>query len=85
MKDELGEAMGPPRVFAQGSDQPGICMTRSIGDLIAKEVGIISEPTITQFKYNPDIDEILIIGSDGLWDALEGHDAVNFVQKYRDR
>ena len=60
-------------------------MTRSIGDLIATDLGVIAEPTITKFTYNPDLDEMIIIGSDGLWDALEGHDAVNFVQKYREK
>ena len=29
--------------------------------------------------------EVLILASDGLWDAMDHIDAVNFVQKFRDR
>lgn len=85
IKTKLGEEMGPIRVWKAGFDFPGICMSRSIGDTTAESIGVISEPTINHYTYNPDCDEVLIIGSDGLWDALHGLDVVNFVQKYRDR
>ena len=83
MRNKMGEDIGPLRVYKKGFDYPGICMTRSIGDFAAREVGLVSEPTIDHYTYNPEADEVLIIGSDGLWDAIEGLDAVNFVQKYR--
>lgn len=79
-----GQESGPLRVYKKGTQFPGICMTRSIGDTVARDVGVISEPSINHYKYNQEADEVLIIGSDGLWDALKGIDAVNFVQKYRD-
>jgi integrin-linked kinase-associated serine/threonine phosphatase 2C len=37
--------VGPYRVW-QDDEGPGIAMTRSLGDLAAKKIGLISEPEI---------------------------------------
>ena len=38
-----GQQVGPPRVWAD-EEGPGIAITRSLGDLEAKRIGLISEP-----------------------------------------
>lgn len=76
---------GPLRAFKRGTKVPGICMTRSIGDMMATEIGVISEPSINTYKYNADSYEVLILATDGLWDVMEDLDAVNFVEKFRHR
>ena len=39
MKNEFGAYVGPFRVWARGTDYPGLAMSRSIGDFKAKSVG----------------------------------------------
>ena len=71
------------RVYKPQEDYPAIAMARSLGDSIASEIGVIHEPTVERFSYNPYEDEVLILASDGLWDVVSPNEAVNFVQKYR--
>jgi len=40
MKDENGKLVGPYRVWLANEDLPGLAMSRSIGDQIAKDIGI---------------------------------------------
>ena len=46
LKNELGEYIGPYRVWAKNGDYPGLAMSRSIGDLKGKNIGIIPDPGI---------------------------------------
>jgi len=71
--------MGPARVWHKDINVPGLAMSRSIGDLIAKNLGVISIPIVTTHNYRPDIDQFLVVGSDGLWDVMSNIEAVNFV------
>jgi hypothetical protein len=48
--------MGPARVWHKDINVPGLAMSRSIGDLIAKNLGVISIPIVTTHNYRPDID-----------------------------
>lgn len=38
------ELLGPLRVWAKAEEYPGLAMTRSIGDDVAKRLGVIPEP-----------------------------------------
>jgi hypothetical protein len=42
--DTDGEPIGPARVWLKDENIPGLAMSRSMGDLIAHEVGVIAEP-----------------------------------------
>lgn len=39
-----GEPIGPARVWLRDENIPGLAMSRSMGDMIAQGVGVISEP-----------------------------------------
>jgi serine/threonine protein phosphatase PrpC len=52
IKDELGEGVGPYRVWARGQDYPGLAMSRSIGDLNAKNIGTIPNPGILEYNLS---------------------------------
>ena len=52
MKNELGEGCGPYRVWLKGKDYPGLAMSRSIGDLKGKEIGVIPNPGIYEYDLN---------------------------------
>ena len=36
--------MGPARVWLKNENIPGLAMARSIGDLVAQQAGVISDP-----------------------------------------
>ena len=83
LKNELGEEIGPLRIFQKEKDNmlPGISMTRSIGDSIAKTLGVTFEPEI--FKYELDInDKVIIIGSDGFWAYMNNDEVINLIGEY---
>jgi serine/threonine protein phosphatase PrpC len=42
--DEYGGESGIKRVWKKKSDQPGLAMSRSIGDVLAHSIGVIAEP-----------------------------------------
>ena len=69
MKNEYGFSIGPYRVYIQGTNFPGLAMSRSIGDLKAKTVGVIPLPGIMEYNVNNFI-KYIIICSDGVWDHL---------------
>ena len=60
---------GPYRVFEKGKNYPGIALSRSIGDLIAKKIGVISEPEIIENDICCD-SLGCVIGSDGIWEFI---------------
>ncbi len=45
-------------------------MTRSLGDFVAKSVGVTSEPEIKVFSNICDTDKAIVIASDGIWDRI---------------
>lgn len=83
IRNELGEEIGPFRVFDKEKDSilPGISMSRSIGDSVAKNLGVIFKPEI--FKYDlKRNDKFLIIGSDGFWIYISNEEAIDIIGKY---
>ena len=73
LKDSMGERAGPFRVFKPGKDYPGLAMSRSIGDAIAKKMGVIAKPGIIEHNLNGGI-KFIVLGSDGIWEFLSNED-----------
>ena len=78
-KNEFGEYIGPYRVYAPGKDYPGLAMSRSIGDLIGKKLGITSEPGITEYFIGNNT-KFFVLCSDGVWEFLN-NDKVRDIGK----
>lgn len=76
-----GNPVGPYRVWAD-DEGPGIAMTRTLGDLQAKRIGLISEPEIQHIELNPKQDKFIVIGSDGIWDVMTSGEVCGFVDAY---
>ena len=81
--DEQGRKIGPYRVWKPNTNGPGIAMSRSIGDTIGSDLGVISEPVLTDYTVNWDADLFMVAASDGVWDVMENNDVVRFIEKYR--
>jgi len=62
-------------------DKPGLAMTRSLGDIIAKKIGVISEPDIFEYEIKQN-DKFIVIASDGIWEYLTNEEVVNIISSY---
>lgn len=81
--NDLGQPIGPYRIWKRKGNFPGLAMSRSIGDKIAHEIGVISLPIVNSFKILLPYDKFIIIASDGLWDSMDNFEAINLVEKFR--
>ena len=74
-----GVPEGPLRVWAGDSDQwPGLAMSRSIGDLVAHQLGVIATPDVVAHDLERG-DEFIVLASDGIWDQLDPEEALGIV------
>ena len=69
IKNEFGIGIGPYRVWSKGEKFPGLAMSRSIGDLKSKNIGIVPDPGIFEYDLN-NVTKYIVICSDGVWDYL---------------
>lgn len=76
-QDEIGNPIGPHRVWLGNEDLPGLAMSRSFGDEVAASVGVTAFPEILEANYT-DKDKFIILASDGLWEFIESHEVRNF-------
>ena len=54
-------------------------MTRSLGDLVAKTVGVTCQPEISIQSTNKA--KAIVMASDGLWDRLTNNDVALIVRQ----
>ena len=71
----------PFRVWKKGCDYPGLSLSRSLGDKIAEEIGVISEPEFIEIEINR-FSKYIIMGSDGLFEYLSNNEIVETSKKY---
>ena len=75
-------SFGIYRVWDKNGIYPGLAMSRSIGDYVAKGLGIICEPDFYELNLiNNDILAV-ILSSDGLWDILNKNQIEKIVKEY---
>lgn len=60
-------------------------MTRSIGDLVAKTVGVTYEPEIKIFANLNDCDRAVVIASDGIWDRIPNEEMTEVIKEYYEK
>lgn len=70
----------PHRVFMKGSYLPGLAMSRSLGDLLAHQVGVSHEPDVREDQLTED-SQLLLICSDGVWEFISNERAIELVTK----
>ena len=83
MPDENGKPVGPYRVFKPNTNGPGLAMSRSIGDTIGTDLGVIPDPVLTKHTMTWEDDLFMICASDGIWDVIENDEVVAFLERYR--
>lgn len=82
--DTNGNRIGPYRVWEANSNSPGLAMSRSLGDVIGKQIGVIATPLCTKHEIR-DGDSFVVLASDGIWDVMDNEDVVNFVECFRSK
>ena len=79
--DKNDEEVGPYRVWGKTQEKgPGLAMSRSIGDGIAKKLGVLGEPDIYEYNLNEN-DKFIICATDGVWEYLSNEEAMNAVKE----
>ena len=81
IRDEYGQGVGPFRVWAGEEDYPGLAMSRSIGDLRGKTVGIIPNPGILEYDLNKTT-KFIIACSDGVFEYLTNEKVKDLGKKF---
>ena len=71
----------PYRVWAKGEDYPGLAMSRSIGDMDAKKVGVIPNPQIVEYTIDF-FSKYMLLASDGIWEFISNEEAMRIGNKY---
>ncbi|OMJ93020.1 hypothetical protein SteCoe_4101 [Stentor coeruleus] len=81
--NDIGNPIGPYRVWKRRGSLPGLAMSRSLGDRLAHEIGVISVPVVNCFEFYPALDQFIVVASDGVWDVMENIEVINLVDKFR--
>ena len=58
-------------------------MSRSVGDVLAKKAGVVAEPEVTQFVFDPQdslhlLPRYVVLASDGIWDVMSNEQVAEF-------
>ena len=73
---------GPFRVWFKGKNFPGLAMSRSIGDNIAKTIGVINEPDINIYNANALNVKAIVLATDGVWEFMNNNRIRDIVIEY---
>jgi len=73
-----GEELGPMRVWLKDLEVPGLAMSRSIGDDISQQVGVISVPEVFRHEVHP-TDEYAVWATDGVWEFLSNQEVADII------
>ena len=84
---ELGENIDedgdPPRVWHPTMDYPGTAFTRSLGDALAEDLGVIADPEIVTRELEEG-DNIIVLASDGVFEFLTNQSVIDICAKFDD-
>ncbi|CAI2365044.1 unnamed protein product [Moneuplotes crassus] len=70
------------RIYVRARMYPGLSISRSLGDALAHEIGVVSTPDI--IEYNTGSDLFLVHGSGGLWDLLSAEEVAELATSYQE-
>jgi len=71
------------RVCMRGSHFPGLAMSRALGDLVARDLGVLSQPEVRVGVPFPPGSQ-LVVASDGVWETMPAEDGARCLSSSRD-
>ena len=76
---------GPSRIYIMDDDTPGLAVSRAFGDWVAATVGVICIPEVLVHEINEsNQDQVIILGSDGIWEFITNERAVEIYAESKD-
>ena len=81
MVDEDNIGVGPYRIWIKGEQYPGIAMSRSIGDMDAKTVGVIPNPQFIEYTLNSK-SKYMLVCSDGIFEFISNEEVMNIANTF---
>ena len=69
------------KIYVRARMYPGLTISRSLGDLIAHQIGVSSKPEIIYQQLEPG-DRFFTIASNGVWSHLQSDDVGEIVSEY---
>jgi len=70
------------RIYAKNGRYPGLNMSRCLGDLMGHaDAGCSAEPEVSTREIT-DLDHILLLCSDGVWEFMQAVEVVNLVNEF---
>lgn len=73
------ESFGPLRIFKGSLPYPGLVVSRSLGDEVAKRLGVLSIPDVYIMDVTTKL-KFCVLATDGVWDGLSNDEVVEIVQ-----
>ncbi|BBN09518.1 protein MpPP2C_E [Marchantia polymorpha subsp. ruderalis] len=73
----------PPRLWVAAGMYPGTAFTRSIGDTVAEQIGVIAVPEVLIMELTAQ-HPFFVIASDGVFEFLSSQAVVDMVAKHAD-
>lgn len=74
--------IGPLRVWLPDDWIPGLAMTRSVGDTVLTDFGVVPSPELTVCGLGPK-DQFMVLASDGVWEFMTSGDVASFVARHK--
>ncbi|KAJ9537280.1 hypothetical protein OSB04_030013, partial [Centaurea solstitialis] len=81
--DEEGGGSDPPRLWVPNGMYPGTAFTRSIGDRLAENIGVVAVPEVKEVQLTAD-NPLFVLASDGVFEFLSSQAVVNMANIYAD-
>lgn len=81
--DKFGNRSGPYYIWKNYSNVPGLIVSRTIGNIIAEDIGVISSHYSHQQKITAH-DEFLVLASEGIWAVMTNEEVINYITAYKD-
>ena len=72
---------GKSRVCIRARMYPALNVSRSIGDLIAHQIGVISEPEIRIHEVLQH-DKFMVLGTESLWEYLGPEEVIELINEH---
>jgi len=76
--------MGPLRVYNKDSNLPGLVLSRSLGDFMAKKIGVSNIPFIHYIENIKKEGIGIVIASDGIWEYTSNEKVKNIIIKNKE-
>ena len=81
--DKYGNRDGPYYIWKNYSSIPGLIVSRSIGNIIVEDIGVVPEPHLYQQNLTLG-DDFLVLASEGVWAVMNNADVINYVAAFKE-